>query len=403
MIVEFCVSNFFSIRSEQKISFEASSDSQLEDEYVVEIKPGVRLLKLGIVYGANASGKSNMLRALDFFRQIMTEIPADKTTEIGAVPFLLDEESRNAHTRMSMTFYLEDERYVLSVDLDKQRIYQESLAVYASKTPTTLYKRSYNAQSDMAEVSFSQKSGIAKKSQNIIVGNTINNSTVIAAFGKSNVESSRLNRVYDYFSNRYSEMVTPAVSLTELVKAAMRSDENLEQKRFLLKMLRVSDFNIVDIRLHELGNASAEIDFQHKTDAGQYELPEALESNGTMRFLGMSVLLHRLLVGNCFLQIDEAETSLHYELLSYFVKLFLANSDDHSQMLFTTHDINLLNEEFLRRDAIWFTDKNDLGETTLKRLNQMGLHKTLSPYNAYRQGKLVRLPFLGSIYLDQND
>ena len=177
MIAEFCVSNFFSIRSEQKISFEASSDSQLADEYVVEIQPGVRLLKLGIVYGANASGKSNVLRALEFFRQIMTEIPADKMTEIEAVPFLLDEESRNAHTRMSMTFYLEGERYVLSVELDKQRIYQESLAVYASKTPTTLYKRIYNAESDMAEVSFSQKAGIAKKSQNIIVGNTINNSS----------------------------------------------------------------------------------------------------------------------------------------------------------------------------------------------------------------------------------
>ena len=403
MIAEFSVSNFFSIRSEQKISFEASSDSQLEDEYVVEIQPGVKLLKLGIVYGSNASGKSNVLRALEFFRQIMTETPADKMTEIGAVPFLLDEESRNAHTCMSMTFYLEGERYILSVELDKHCIYKESLAVYASKVPTTLYKRIYNAELDMAEVSFNPKAGIAKKSQNIIVGNTIKNSTVIAAFGKSNVESSRLNRVYDYFTNRYSEMVTPATSLTDLVKTTMRRDENLEQKRFLLKMLRVSDFNIVDIQLHELGNASAEIDFKHKTDSGQYELPEALESNGTMRFLGMAVLLHRLLVGNCFLQIDEAETSLHYELLSYFVKLFLANSEGHSQMLFTTQDINLLNEDYLRRDAIWFTDKNDLGETALKRLNQMGLHKTLSPYNAYRQGKLVRLPFLGSIYLDQND
>ena len=403
MIAEFSVSNFFSIRSEQKISFEASSDSQLEDEYVVEIQPGVKLLKLGIVYGSNASGKSNVLRALEFFRQIMTETPADKMTEIGAVPFLLDEESRNAHTCMSMTFYLEGERYILSVELDKHCIYKESLAVYASKVPTTLYKRIYNAELDMAEVSFNPKAGIAKNSQNIIVGNTIKNSTVIAAFGKSNVESSRLNRVYDYFTNRYSEMVTPATSLTDLVKTTMRRDENLEQKRFLLKMLRVSDFNIVDIQLHELGNASAEIDFKHKTDSGQYELPEALESNGTMRFLGMAVLLHRLLVGNCFLQIDEAETSLHYELLSYFVKLFLANSEGHSQMLFTTHDINLLNEDYLRRDAIWFTDKNDLGETALKRLNQMGLHKTLSPYNAYRQGKLVRLPFLGSIYLDQND
>ena len=403
MIAEFSVSNFFSIRSEQKISFEASSDSQLEDEYVVEIQPGVKLLKLGIVYGSNASGKSNVLRALEFFRQIMTETPADKMTEIGVVPFLLDEESRNAHTCMSMTFYLEGERYILSVELDKHCIYKESLAVYASKVPTTLYKRIYNAELDMAEVSFNPKAGIAKNSQNIIVGNTIKNSTVIAAFGKSNVESSRLNRVYDYFTNRYSEMVTPATSLTDLVKTTMRRDENLEQKRFLLKMLRVSDFNIVDIQLHELGNASAEIDFKHKTDSGQYELPEALESNGTMRFLGMAVLLHRLLVGNCFLQIDEAETSLHYELLSYFVKLFLANSEGHSQMLFTTHDINLLNEDYLRRDAIWFTDKNDLGETALKRLNQMGLHKTLSPYNAYRQGKLVRLPFLGSIYLDQND
>jgi hypothetical protein len=101
--------------------------------------------------------------------------------------------------------------------------------------------------------------------------------------------------------------------------------------------------------------------------------------------------------------IDEVETSIHYELLSYFIKVFIANSDKTSQMLLTTHDINLLNEDYIRRDTIWFTDKDEAGETNIVRLPSLGLHKNLSPYNAYKQGKLVKLPFLGSMYLDLND
>ena len=70
-------------------------------------------------------------------------------------------------------------------------------------------------------------------------------------------------------------------------------------------------------------------------------------------------------------------------------------------MILTTHDLNLLNEDFIRRDTIWFTEKDDdNGETKLIRLSSLGLHKNLSPYNAYRQGKLVKLPFLGSLFLD---
>ena len=72
-------------------------------------------------------------------------------------------------------------------------------------------------------------------------------------------------------------------------------------------------------------------------------------------------------------------------------------------MLLTTHDINLLNEDFIRRDTIWFTDKDELGETKIVRLSSLGLHKNLSPYNAYKQGKLVKLPFLGSQYINLND
>ena len=115
----------------------------------------------------------------------------------------------------------------------------------------------------------------------------------------------------------------------------------------------------------------------------------------------MAVLLRHALKDNSLFLIDEIESSIHYELLSYYIKLFLANSEGTSQLLLTTHDINLLNEDFIRRDVIWFADKDKCGATALKRLSNLGLHKTLSPYNAYRQGKLVALPFLGSIYIDE--
>ena len=98
--------------------------------------------------------------------------------------------------------------------------------------------------------------------------------------------------------------------------------------------------------------------------------------------------------------IDEIESSLHFELLSYFVRVYLANNTGTSQLLFATHDINLLDEDFIRRDTIWFTDKNEDAETELIRLSSLGLHKNLSPYNAYRQGKLIKLPFTGTIYMD---
>jgi hypothetical protein len=164
-------------------------------------------------------------------------------------------------------------------------------------------------------------------------------------------------------------------------------------------MLKASDFNIDNVELRKMG-ATPELLFKHKTDNGTFELPETYESRGTMRFMGMTTILKRLLFDSHFIAIDELETSIHYELLSYLIRVFIANSENTSQLLFTTHDINLLNEDFVRRDTVWFTDKNSEGETKIERLSSMGLHKTLSPYNAYKQGKLVDLPFLGSQYLD---
>ncbi len=432
MIAEFTIENYFSIKSAQKISFEPTSDTFMSDEYSYEVKDGVRLLKVGIVYGANASGKTNILNAIDFFKMLVLSMPKDRNEKTGVVPFLLDDTSKNEKTKMSMAFYVAQSKYILSFELDSKYIYSEVLIVYDSNRPTKLYSRNYDAQTDSTTIDFGPNLKLAKKSQNIISGNTINNCSVLSAFGKSNVEKTRLNEVYDYFAKQVKDVLAPGMLLSGYVKQHLNKDENGELKRFILNFLKASDFNIEDVALHEeeelitpeleqlIQNApisdeaknemlrkgkitNTELNFTHKAGDNLYDLSEEYESNGTMRFLGMAVILNFLLKKNQFVSIDEVETSIHYELLAYFIKVFLANSDGTSQMLLTTHDINLLNEDFIRRDTIWFTDKDELGETKVLRLSSLGLHKNLSPYNAYKQGKLVKLPFLGSQYINLND
>ncbi|EXZ95466.1 AAA domain protein [Bacteroides fragilis str. Korea 419] len=402
------------------------------DEYTYEVKGGVRLLKVGIIYGANASGKSNVLEAIDFFKMLVLRVPKGRNDTTRVVPFLLDETSKTKTTKMSMSFYVNQLKYILSFELDKKRIYSETLTVYESIRPTKLYSRSYDPYTDSSVIEFGTNLKMAKKNQDTIAGNTINNCSVLAAFGNCNVGKTKLNDVYDYFAKQVKDVLAPGMLLSGYVKRHLDKDKDGNLKKFILNFLKASDFNIEDVTLHEEEElitseleqliqkapiaddvksemlkkgkiTNTELTFTHRTENGLYELSEEYESNGTMRFLGMAIILNFLLKNNQFVPIDEVETSIHYELLSYFIKVFLANSNQTSQMLLTTHDINLLNEEFIRRDTIWFTDKDEQGETNVVRLSALGLHKNLSPYNAYKQGKLVKLPFLGSQYFDLND
>ena len=421
------------MRDEQTLSFIPTNDDTSRDIYTEEVADGVSLLKIGCIYGSNASGKTNILKALDFFTQFMINDDLNKGDEIDVVPFLLDDLSRKEPTQFEMAFYLNRERYKLNLVLDNKVIYEETLQVYSSVQPTLLYKRTYNAEKDATDIVFGGKVGLVKKSREAIEGNTFNKRTVIAAFGKSNVEKSRLNLVYDFFSQRIAPIMYPQSSLMGFTKRRITRDRDGKLKNFILHFLKASDFNISDIAIHEeemsitpemglmIKNTSGmpekakeeilkkgtlrsdEMFFVHHTSNGDKELGEELESRGTKRYMGLATILYDLLVHGVILPIDEIETSIHYELLSYFIKVFLVNSKRGGQLVVSTHDINLLDEDYIRRDVIWFTDKNDGGETQLVRLSTLGLHKTLSVYNAYRQEKLVNLPFLDSIYMDMDE
>lgn len=433
MIAEFKIRNFYSLRDEQILSFIPTNDDTSRDIYTEEVADGVSLLKIGFIYGSNASGKTNILKALDFFSQFMVNDSLNRGDEIGVVPFLLDDVSDKERTQFEMTFYLNREKYKLNLVLDNKVIYEETLQVYSSVQPTLLYKRTYNAEKDATDIVFGGKVGLVKKSREAIEGNTFIKRTVIAAFGRSNVEKSRLNLVYDFFSQRIAPIMYPQSSLMGFTKRSISRDRDGRLKKFILHFLKASDFNISDISLHEeevnitpemeliIKNTSGipekakeealkkgtlhsdQMFFLHHTSNGDKELGEELESRGTKRYMGLATILYDLLVHGVILPIDEIETSIHYELLSYFIKVFLVNSKRGGQLIVSTHDINLLDEDYIRRDVIWFTDKNDCGETQLIRLSTLGLHKTLSVYNAYRQEKLVNLPFLDSIYMDMDE
>ena len=220
MIQEFHVKNFFSIREEQTLSFVPNADTDKRDMYVREVAEGVGLRKIGIMYGSNASGKTTILQAFAFFRDIMLDKPMSKNDSIPIVPFLLDNHSKEEHSEMAMTFWINGDRYVLEIEFDMDRIYSEKLNVYISKSrrPTSLYKRAYVKDKDYSKVSFGQKAGIDRATQRAIEGNTTNNCTVLAAFGQSNAATSRLNQVFGFFYVGMNDILSPRDSLTFRVK-----------------------------------------------------------------------------------------------------------------------------------------------------------------------------------------
>ena len=118
--------------------------------------------------------------------------------------------------------------------------------------------------------------------------------------------------------------------------------------------------------------------YTHRTETGFHLLPQESESRGTLRYSGLAVILYNLQCKDSIFMIDEAETSLHYELFAYLIQQFLIRGQKHSP--------------FIRRDTVWFAEKNINGETSISRLSDKGLHKKISAYNAYKKGKLGGKP-----------
>lgn len=426
MIQELKVSNFLSFKEEVTFNLEATRDTTFEEYQTIEVVPGVKLLRFAIIYGANASGKSNLISTFEFLHEFWFNIKKDITETTKAIPFKLNLETKSQPSSFSLKFYVGQVKYWYQLEIDESRVHSEKLFYYSTVQPTLLFERSL--KNNVSVISFNQMavkvSAVAKDEISI---KCLPNMSFFAARNQVNVALPKIDAARDWMMQNVMDSISPETPLFEYAENRIQKDENL--KKHLLEFIREADFNITDIKarmekqdippefleyLLNSENISDEekvrlkaeknfnqvrTDFEHtvKNQRGieKYYLSDVFESEGTRRITGIQTAIHEMLQNNSLLAVDEIESSLHPSLIIYLLKKFLEIKGNRAQLLITTHYDPLLNEtdDLLRKDSVWFTEKNESGATELYSLVEFnGLNRIASLQKAYRQGKFGAIP-----------
>ncbi len=424
MILELKIKNFLSFKEEVIFSFEATKDKTFEDYQVVEVAPDVRILRLGIVYGANASGKSNLLTAFNFLKDFWFEGKNNKDEKTGTVPFKL---LSNEATEFALTFYIDKIKHVYNLVLTSENVIAEKLYKYPSVQPALIVER--QLENNISKLIFNPKQvKISTSAINEIELKCLRNMSLFAAYNMVNVNVPEIETVITWMKKQFMDEITPSTRLTEYAENVIAKDNSI--KNYMLDFLNSADFNISDFRTEEKRNnipdhilkVFLEMDndkisleekeqlrneksipytqtvFTHKVtnEDGKeevFDLPENSQSEGTIRTFGLAVAIHQAVKRNAFLSIDEIESSLHPKLVAFFIENFFKQKGE-SQLLLTTHYDGLLeDDDLLRNDSIWFTNKKKNGSTELYPLTDFkGLNRISSLQKAYKFGKFGAIP-----------
>lgn len=434
MLVDFSITNFGPIKDTVTLSFEPVDDSSYSAEFLIETPiEGLKLLKLGLIYGANASGKSTVLEALDFLRSLVLNPLERKNEELPYNPFLFVPDDTLDKSELDIHFITtKGKRYHYHVAFTRKCILEEVLYV---RDPGE--RIVYHRTTDEDQMTVHIVAGNFYKSYRTdfraLETSTLWNNTVLGGSLKVSVSIPAISDVVRWFDDYLYPLVSPSTNLFGYVSHLI--EDKKIRKENIMKLLRRADFMIdsvniehvsldkesmekfVNILHHQRPNLSDEeirkkaepryVTFTHHYKGGQAVLNYGMESLGTQRFYQFCGILDLLLRKPCMFFIDEIETSLHPDLLEYFIFVFLLNSK-HSQMLATTHYREfLINKEHVRPDTIWFTSKDVEGKVDLYSLAdfEKGLFKDVKNpyYNLYKIGKLGAVPHLGDYYFDLGD
>ncbi|MGB0974561.1 MAG: AAA family ATPase [Flavobacteriaceae bacterium] len=431
MLINFSVENYRSIKNKVSLTFEASNSNELEDYFIINAGKDLRLLKLGLIYGANASGKTTLLDSLDFLQELILEPVEKKTEAIEFSPFLFDQESKNKNSNFSIEFFQNNVKYIYNLELNQNSIIFEEL-YFHNPNKALVFRRNTESSKQLTKIEFGSKIKINKSHKSILEANTLWNNTVFGGYIKTNFESKELQDSIDWFDNKLKPMISSKTSLLGFISRRIENDKI--SKNDIVEFLKKADFNISDVlikseeteidddilefinkktlvsndkleKIRETGKIEKkEIFFKHSLNNDNFLLSYNDESQGTQRYYQFSGLLSLMINNELIVPIDEIESSLHPDLLKHFILSFLANSKT-SQLIATTHHRELLIEkDILRSDAIWFTEKNDNGCTELFSLDDFDssvIRKdTGSIFNAYKTGKLGAVPSLSDYYIE---
>jgi len=436
MLINFSVQNFGSIKDRQTLSFEADKDKHLEDYYVIHTN-GLRLLKLALIYGANASGKTTILKALDFLCSLVLFFKLQKTETFDFKPFLFDENTPKQNTIFNIDFIQNNTRYLYEVELNQKFIVREAL--FRAKTPNTtkkalnIFERTTDTEKQLTNIVFNSEIKIDEVYSKTLTANTLWNDTVLSGFLKTNIDLKELTDVTSWFKDHLPTTVYSQSQLeTDITKSI---DERKINKATVIDILKKADFNLSGISITEEENnnntfvgllnlaknynnptnkiqvatnrgwlTTFSLEFEHTVKGKSYSLPFEKESQGTQRYYGFAGLLYLLTKKSVTLSIDELESSLHPDLFQHFLLSFLVNSKK-SQLIATTHNREILNnKDIFRNDAIWITDKDNKDCATelysLADFDTKVIRDTTNILNAYKLGKLGGVPNLSDYYID---
>ena len=409
MIVNFSIQNFGSIKDKQTLSFEADASKHLEDTYVVHTA-GKRLLKLALIYGANASGKTTVLKALDFLRDLVLKPKEKKTDILHFDPFLFDVQTSQEPTELSIEFVHEEVCYQYEVAFIRQAIISEALYIDTFER-VLIYSRTTDIEEQLTKINFGDKITLEKSALQVLELNTLWNNTVLGGFLKTNINLEEFRRVADWFGNYLKSIIAPDTKLDTYITNEI--DDEKITKEEILEILKKADFNISDMIIRKKEEfvqkylprffkvqIEGRIIFQHKIDNVFYSLPMEKESEGTKRFYGFAGLLALLVKTPTIFPIDELESSLHPDLYTHFLLSFLQNAQ-HSQLIATTHNRELLGDtDIFRNDVIWFTNKGEDCATELYSLADFDTSAIKNFLNAYKIGKFSGVPRLFDTFID---
>lgn len=418
MIQEIKIKNFLSFKDEVKLSFEASKDSFAEESQVVQINENTRLLRFAVVFGYNASGKTNLLKAFQALSSFWFEIPKDMDRGIDVTPFKLDKFSPNEPSHFEMVFYVKTSKYKYQLVVDRNHVHSEKLYHYKSTQPTLLFDRDF--KNEQSTIYFNPDLKIGSLVKEGILVKCLKNTSFFAARNQVNASIPLIDAAMNWMKSYFMPIIIPTTDLLSYAQNKTSEDKLLAS--FIVDFLHAADFNITNIKTEvvskpiseELLDMILQIEnlpkeekeriqkekslkqlqtvFEHTVDNERgietYLLSpqEDEESRGTIRTFGLETAIYTQLKRNAFLAIDEIETSLHPRLLEKILFEYLKDNS-RSQLIVATHNDGLLDlvDDLIRKDSVWFTEKKKSGVTDLYKLTDFrGVNRLSSIREAYR-------------------
>ena len=443
MLLSFTVKNFRSFREEQTLSLVASSRQPDHQEHLTLIPDDEnKVLPVAVIYGANGAGKSNLVRALAFLRNLVNR-GTEPNKPIARRAFLLDKQSASQPTELTVQFVEHDRAYVFGCRVSDKQVDAEWLSLLRDGKEIQIYERVTNNTGEVTiepgSVLRDDSWGDHAKALALTRVGVLPNQLFLHAVGKSLREQDQglgLAGALKWFANRLT--IIPASARFRPLARLVAQDKTFTEFAgdFLRKVatgvecLRVDTAQIEETMLASLGAGIQEriedlpvgettsipradgtellvekgegtkvqlrtLQSEHVTaDGTRVTLPFSEESDGTQRLTHLLPALHSLGQTPGLTVIDEIDRSLHPLLAKGFVRAFLKACAGHGgQLIFTTHDTTFLDLELLRRDEIWFANKTQpAGATELYSLADYKVRTDLKVDKAYLQGRFEAVP-----------